>query len=83
MHPRVNLTVYFTISDSPGDVSCVAHRSVTKKRGIVHPRFGFCDWAVLAQTGACAVQWLWGGPPLLACPWAWLFVADPFWAAGQ
>lgn len=24
-----------------------------------------------------------GGPPLLACPWAWLFMADPFWAAGQ
>lgn len=21
--------------------------------------FGFCDWAVLAQAGACAVQWLW------------------------
>lgn len=41
MHPRANLTVYFTISDSPGDVNCAAHGSVTKKRGIVHPRFWF------------------------------------------
>lgn len=59
MHSRVNLTLYFTISDSPGDASCAAHRSVTPKRGIVHPRFWLTDWAVLAQTGACAVQWLW------------------------
>lgn len=52
---------------------------------LVTQGFGFCDWAVLAQTGACAVQCecgFGGGPLLLACPWAWL-VADPFWTAGQ
>lgn len=30
--------------------------------------FGFCDWAVPAQTGARAVQWLWGWAAVAGLP---------------
>lgn len=84
MHSRVNLTVYFTVSDSPGGVNRGAHRSVTKKRGIVHPRFWFLRLGGAGRKRVLVLcSGFGGGPPLLACPWAWLFMADPFWAAGQ
>lgn len=61
MHPRANPTVYFTISDSPGDVNCAAHGSVTRKRGVVHPRFWFLRLGGAGANGCscCAVALGW------------------------
>lgn len=55
------------------------------------PEEGGCSPKVLVfATGRCwrkrvlvLCSGFGGGPLLLACPWAWLFTADPFWAAGQ
>lgn len=62
MHSRVNRSIYLTISESPGNATWVAHRFVTRKRGILYPRFWF--FATGRSAGAngclcCAVQWLW------------------------
>lgn len=84
MHSRVKPMMYYAISDSPGDVTCAAHPSVTKKRGILHPRFWFLRLGGAGANGClcCAValevgRCCWPGP------WALLFTADPFWTAGQ
>lgn len=75
MHSRVNPTVHFTISDSPGGVNFAAHRFVTEKRGIVHPRFWFLRLGGAGANGClcCAVAlevgrrcWLAPGP---GCSW--------------
>lgn len=58
---------------------------------LCHQEEGVCSPKVLVfATGRCwrkrvlvLCSGFGGGPLLLACPWAWLFVADPFWAAGQ